>query len=165
MGLKAEIMAHRPARVYEVAFWDPSQSGQGIARTGTWASCPSFIDARYPFTTLLHQGHIERVFIRDLEKHGVEVQRPWTIKGFRSDERDDPDYPVHVELGHVDGGISETVRAKYLFGGEGARSLIRRQLNIGIQHRDSIQHVWGVMDGVVKTDFPDIKVSLLELYI
>ncbi|KND92763.1 Phenol 2-monooxygenase [Tolypocladium ophioglossoides CBS 100239] len=158
MGLKADIMAHKPARVYEVAFWDPSQSGQGIVRTGTWASCRSFIDARYPFTTLLHQGHIERVFIRDLEKHGVEIQRPWTIGGFRSDEKDDPDYPVQVKLGHVDGEASETVRAKYLFGGEGARSLIRQQLNIGIHHRDPIQHVWGVMDGVVKTDFPDIQV-------
>ncbi|KAL3963733.1 FAD monooxygenase [Purpureocillium lilacinum] len=159
MGLKTDIMAHKPARVYEVAFWDPSQSGDGIARTGTWASCPSFIDARYPFTTLLHQGHIERVFIRDLEKNGVDIQRPWTIKGFSSDELRDPEYPVEVTLAHVDSGASETVRAKYLFGGEGARSFIRQQLNIAVRHLDPIEHVWGVMDGVVKTDFPDIKMK------
>jgi len=36
---------------------------------------------------------------------------------------------------------------------------VRAQLNIGIKHKDPIAHVWGVMDGVVKTDFPDIKVS------
>ncbi|KAK4455116.1 phenol 2-monooxygenase [Podospora aff. communis PSN243] len=159
MGLKSAIMAHKPARVYEVAFWDPPKTGKGIVRTGTWASCPNFIDARYPFTTLLHQGLIERVFIADLQKNGVQIQRPWTIKGFTSDEKANPEYPVEVQLEHVDGEASETVRAKYLFGGEGARSFIRDQLKIGITHKDPIAYVWGVMDGVVKTDFPDIKMK------
>ncbi|KAF0316573.1 fad binding domain-containing protein [Colletotrichum asianum] len=159
MGLKSAIMAHKPARVYEVAFWDPPKNGTGIARTGTWASCPSFIDARYPFTTLLHQGHIERVFISDLNKNGAQIQRPWTITGFTSNEAENPEYPVEVQLEHVDGTAHETVRAKYLFGGEGARSFIRNQLQIGIKHKDPISHVWGVMDGVVKTDFPDIKMK------
>ncbi|KAI1821711.1 FAD binding domain-containing protein [Xylaria intraflava] len=159
MGLKSAIMAHNPARVYEVAFWDPAAGNKGIVRTGTWASCPAFIDARYPFTTLLHQGLIERVFISDLEKNGVSIQRPWTITGFKSDEKEDPNYPVEVNLEHVDGTSRETVRAKYLFGGEGARSFIRDQLGIGITHIDPIAYVWGVMDGVVKTDFPDIKMK------
>jgi hypothetical protein len=30
---------------------------------------------------------------------------------------------------------------------------------VKIIHKDPIAHVWGVMDGVVKTNFPDIKVS------
>ncbi|EAA34409.1 hypothetical protein GE21DRAFT_3088 [Neurospora crassa] len=160
MGLKSAIMAHKPARVYEVAFWDPPKTGGGIVRTGTWPSCPEFIDARYPFTTLLHQGLIERVFIADLEKNGTEIQRPWTITGFTSDEKADPEYPVTVQLAHVDDSSkTETVKAKYLFGGEGARSFIRDQLKIGITHKDPISYVWGVMDGVVKTDFPDMKMK------
>jgi 2-polyprenyl-6-methoxyphenol hydroxylase-like FAD-dependent oxidoreductase len=162
MGLKSAIMANKPARVFEVAFWDPPKSGSGIVRTGTWASCPSFIDARYPFTTLLHQGLIERVFIDDLAKNNVAIQRPWTITGFKTDEKSNPEYPVEVNLKHVDGTAEETVRAKYLFGGEGARSFVREQLNIGVTHKDPIAHVWGVMDGVVKTDFPDIKVCWLK---
>jgi 2-polyprenyl-6-methoxyphenol hydroxylase-like FAD-dependent oxidoreductase len=159
MGLKPAIMAHQPAKVYEVAFWDPTPTASGIQRTGTWASCPSFIDARYPFTTLLHQGLIERAFIADLETNGVSIQRPWTIKGFRTDEKDHPEYPVEVNLEHIEGKGKQTVRAKYLFSGEGARSFIREQLKIGIKHKDPIAHVWGVMDGVVKTDFPDIKMK------
>ncbi|KAI1128039.1 FAD binding domain-containing protein [Nemania abortiva] len=159
MGLKSAIMRHKPARVYEVAFWDPAEATRGIVRTGTWASCPAFIDARYPFTTLLHQGLIERVFISDLEKNGVTIQRPWTITGFKSDENENPNYPVEVSLEHTDGTSREIVRAKYLFGGEGARSFVREQLGIGITHKDPIAHVWGVMDGVVKTDFPDIKMK------
>jgi 2-polyprenyl-6-methoxyphenol hydroxylase-like FAD-dependent oxidoreductase len=155
MGLKRKLMSHAPAKVYEVAFWDPSK--KGIIRTGTWASCPKFIDARYPFTTLIHQGHIEDMFLEDMEKYGVQVQRPWTITGFNNDGKDET-YPVEVNIAHVDGSQKETIRAKYLFGGEGAKSFVREQLKIPIHHKDPIAHVWGVMDGVVRTDFPDIKV-------
>nr|POE62409.1 phenol hydroxylase [Quercus suber] len=158
MGLKRAVMAHNPAKVYEVAFWDPQRDAKGIHRTGTWASCPKFIDARYPFTTLLHQGLIERIFIDDLKKNDVEIQRPWTITGFKSGDAAQ-EYPVEVRIAHVDGGQAETVRAKYLFSGEGARSSIREQLGVKIRHKDPIAHVWGVMDGVVRTDFPDIKIA------
>ena len=156
MGLKRKIMAHVPARVYEVAFWDPGPDG--IRRSGTWASCPKFIDARYPFTALLHQGHIERVWIEDIEKHGARIQRPWTITNFANNGQD-PAYPVRVELAHVDGNEAQIVRCKYLLSGEGARSFVRDQLNIHVKHFDKISHVWGVMDGVVRTNFPDIKVG------
>jgi 2-polyprenyl-6-methoxyphenol hydroxylase-like FAD-dependent oxidoreductase len=156
MGLKKKIMALKPAKVFEVAFWDPNE--QGIHRTGTWASCPPFIDARYPFTTLLHQGLIERVFIEDIESHGVRIHRPWTITSFENDGQDET-YPIEVHMQHVDGGEMETVRAKYLFSGEGSRSLVREQLGIKVRHKDPIAYLWGVMDGVVRTNFPDIKVS------
>ena len=157
MNLKRQIMAHEPAKVYEVAFWDPTSDGKGIYRTGTWASCPKFIDARYPFTTLLHQGHIENVFIEDLKKNGAHIQRPWTITGFENDGKNEA-YPVEVNLEHVETREKETVRSRYLFSGEGARSFVREKLGIKIHHKDPIAHVWGVMDGVVRTDFPDIKV-------
>lgn len=160
MGLKRPVMAYEPAKVYEVAFWDPASNG--ITRTGTWASCPKFIDARYPFTTLLHQGMIERVFIDDIEKNGGHIQRPWTITDFENDG-EDATFPVKVSIKHVEGKGEETVRAKYLFSGEGARSFVREKLNIGIEYKDPIAYVWGVMDGVVQTNFPDIKVSISRL--
>ena len=163
MDLKSKLMSHKPARVFEVAFWNPNESGQDVVRTGTWASCPSFIDARYPFTTLLHQGYIEKAFIDDLEKNNVQIQRPWTITGFDSNRKKNQEYPVQVDLQHIDGSAKETVRAKYLFSGEGARSFVREQLKIGVSHIDPIEHVWGVMDGVVQTNFPDIKVLVVHI--
>jgi 2-polyprenyl-6-methoxyphenol hydroxylase-like FAD-dependent oxidoreductase len=157
MGLKRKLMAYDPARVFEVAFWDPAPGGK-IVRTGTWASCPEFLDARYPYTALLHQGLIERVLIEDVEKNGTTIQRPWTITGFETNHRN-AEYPVEVELKNLDSNVTETVRAKYLFSGEGARSFVREKLGVGIRHKDPISHVWGVMDGVVRTNFPDIKMK------
>ena len=157
LGLKRKIMAFDPAKVYEVAFWDP-KAGGGIRRTGTWASCPSFLDARYPYTALLHQGMIERVFIDDMHKNGTTVLRPWTITRFDNNGKDAV-YPVEVDLKNLDSNVTQTVKAKYVFSGEGARSFVREQLQVKIRHKDPISHVWGVMDGVVRTNFPDIKMK------
>ncbi|KAK5078361.1 hypothetical protein LTR64_003228 [Lithohypha guttulata] len=157
MGLKRKIMAADPARVYEVAFWDPAPGGK-IIRTGTYPSCPSFIDARYPFTALLHQGLIERVMIEDLEKTGTTLERPATITRFETNNAD-PAYPVEVDLKNLDSNVITTYRTKYLFSGEGARSFVREQLQVQIRHKDPISYVWGVMDGVLRTNFPDIKMK------
>lgn len=158
LGIKRSIMAYEPAKVYDVAFWDPKCDGSGIHRTGSWPSCPRFIDTRYPFTTLVHQGKIERVFLDEIEKAGTHVERPWTIVGFKNDAAN-PDYPVEVELKCLDTNVVETMRTKYLFSGEGSRSFVREQLGIEIRHKDPIAHVWAVMDGVVRTNFPDIEAS------
>ena len=157
LGLKRKIMAYDPARVFEVAFWDPAPNGK-IVRTGTYPSCPSFLDARYPFTALLHQGLIERVMIDDLAKTGTSLERPATITRFETNHADSA-YPVEVDLKNLDSNVTTTYRAKYLFSGEGARSFIREQLKVGIRHKDPISYVWGVMDGVLRTNFPDIKMK------
>ena len=157
MGLRQAIESYEPGRVCEVAFWDPRKNGSGIERTVNWPSCPKFIDTRNPWTTTLHQGLIEKVFIDELLKNNVHVQRPWHITGFQHDQADKT-YPVEVRMAHVDGTAQETVRAKYLFSAEGAKSFIRDQLGIGITYKSPIEFHWGVMDCVVRTNFPDIRV-------
>ncbi|KAL9043573.1 MAG: hypothetical protein Q9214_003246 [Letrouitia sp. 1 TL-2023] len=158
MGLKRQIMSFEPARFYQVAFWDPTPDQKGIRRTGTHSACPEFIDARYPYTTLLHQGLIERVFIHDLEKNGTIVQRPWTITDFRTVDPNST-HPLEVQLKHMHNNEEETVRTKYLFSGEGAKSFVRGRLGIQILRKDPTSYVWGVMDGIVRTDFPDVKMK------
>lgn len=140
-----------------VQSWDPASASKGIHKTGSWSACPDFIDARYPFTTLLHQGFIERAFIDDMCKHGIDVQRPWKITGFENNGKN-ADFPLEVTFKHVTTDETERVRANYLFSGEGARSFVREHLGFKIRHKDPVSHVWGVMDGVVRTDFPDVKV-------
>ena len=157
LGLKSRIMALAPATVYEASFWDPLLEGKGIRRTSNAKTCPSFIDARYPFTTMLHQGLIEGVLISELESTGIQVQRPWTIVDFEKDGENE-DYPVKTVVKHTESDEQEVVRSKYLFSGEGAKSFIRDRLGIKVQHRDPVTNVWGVMDGVVQTNFPDIEV-------
>ena len=55
-------------------------------------------------------------------------------------------------------GKAETVRAKYIVGCDGARSQVRKSLGIRL-HGDSANKAWGVMDILLITDFPDIRVK------
>ena len=53
-------------------------------------------------------------------------------------------------------GQIETVRASYVVGCDGARSVVRT--SIGRELRgESANHAWGVMDVLAVTDFPDIR--------
>ena len=144
-----------PGLIYEVVFWGATPDGNGIQRTGTSKSYPDHIDTRYPFTTILHQGRIEGIFLEDLRSHGVEVQRPWTVKAYRFHGQDS-EFPIDVDIEELDGLKKETVRTKYLFGADGASSTVRDLLKIPMLYKDPTVHVWSVIDGVVKTDFPDM---------
>lgn len=53
-------------------------------------------------------------------------------------------------------GRTETVKAKYMLGADGAHSWTRRQLGFTLQG-DSTDFIWGVLDVIPITDFPDIR--------
>ena len=67
------------------------------------------------------------------------------------------DAGVDVRVRYVAGvheGTERTVRARYVAGCDGARSLVREA--IGRAHVGDVSaHAWGVMDVLVNTDFPD----------
>ena len=54
------------------------------------------------------------------------------------------------------GADSEVVHAKYVIGCDGARSWTRRQLGLELQG-EATDFIWGVLDIIPITDFPDIR--------
>jgi phenol 2-monooxygenase len=72
-------------------------------------------------------------------------------------------HPVQVTLERTDeghAGKTETIRAKYVVGCDGARSATRQSLGLSLQG-DSANQAWGVMDVLAVTDFPDIRYKSL----
>jgi phenol 2-monooxygenase len=68
------------------------------------------------------------------------------------------DHPVVVTLRNLDAGTDTSIRAKYVVGCDGARSLVRDA--IGAEpHGDFANHAWGVVDMLAVTDFPDIRLK------
>ncbi|KAG1778840.1 FAD binding domain-containing protein [Suillus placidus] len=160
----AERLLRESCQVHLAAFYNPSSTG-GIELTNRTSNvtAPS---ARYPFEVALHQGAIEDIFLDSMTSLGVEVERstiPTSIELSKDEnELTDPtSYPVRVALQRLDKSEDEPreeeiVHAKFVVGGDGAHSWIRKQFDITMDGEQS-DFIWGVVDMVPDTDFPDVR--------
>ncbi|KAK7681578.1 hypothetical protein QCA50_015311 [Cerrena zonata] len=143
-------------------FYNPSPKG-GIERTGRAADVTA-PTARYPFVVTLHQGAIESIFLDAMREMGLEVDRPIVPTALRlsTDEevlKDPNSYAVTTTLRHLDvegEGETEVVHAKYVVGADGAHSWVRKTMGIDMDGEQT-DYIWGVVDLVPETDFPDIR--------
>lgn len=70
-------------------------------------------------------------------------------------------YPITATFKRTDeagGGKVETIKARFIVGSDGGRSRVRKSLGIALEG-DSADKAWGVMDILLNTDFPDIRVK------
>lgn len=98
-------------------------AGDGAYRLATLAIGDG-IDSPYPYPLLLAQSRTEAILAERLAALGATIERGVELVGFTQDADG-----VDATLTHVD-GQEETVRARYLVGADGARSLVRRSLGI-----------------------------------
>ncbi|KKK27154.1 hypothetical protein ARAM_003611 [Aspergillus rambellii] len=152
LGLVDEIL-NDGCHMEEVAFWNPSANpDEVIERTSTVPDVS--VPARYQHEVTIHQGRIERILETDLLRYSKRgVQRDTRLVSARVDDGED-EFPVVAELETA--GVKRVVRAKYLVGADGAHSVVRREMGLSLEG-ESMDHIWGVVDLVVETDFPDIR--------
>lgn len=77
---------------------------------------------------------------------------------FRSNIAPDDTQDLLNASAHLKGkeNIEETIQAKYVLGADGAHSWVRNQLGFKLEG-ESTDYIWGVLDIVPITDFPDIR--------
>ena len=77
---------------------------------------------------------------------------------FRSNLTPDDNEEILRDAQKLNGkaNTTEVVKAKYLLGADGAHSWVRSQLGFTLQG-ESTDYIWGVLDIVPITDFPDIR--------
>ncbi len=176
--LGTEFVA-RSAPSYERTFWDPRSDGQrGIVRTRRVQSFPTNMEIQDNCTLGLQQGLIEGAFLRDMERHGQRVTRPWGFADFQMRPDVDAERPVEVTLKKMrpvqestnaggaptytiqETGETKTIRTKYLFGCDGGRSSVRRKLEKDHAFTfdgEFVDTLWAALDCVVTSDFPDVR--------
>ncbi|KDN46464.1 FAD/NAD(P)-binding domain-containing protein [Tilletiaria anomala UBC 951] len=169
----------RSAPSYERTFWDPRSDGErGIVRTRRVQSFPTNMEIQDNCTLGLQQGLIEGAFLRDMERHGQRVTRPWAFKDFVMRPEVDNERPVEVTLVKMEPvvetkneggaptysvkatGETKTIRTKYLIGCDGGRSAVRTKLekSHGFEFKgDWVDTLWAALDCVVDTNFPDVR--------
>lgn len=152
-------MIARGSRCYERTFWGPDETGHGLVCTRRVQSCPTYLDTDDPYTLGVQQGLIERAFLRDMDRHGLRVTRPFRFEDFTFDPSA-KSHPVKVTLIDDASQTQKTIRTQYLIGTDGGRSAVRQCMTSKHQvsfEGDWVDTLWGAIDAVVDTDFPDIR--------
>ncbi|KAI0595981.1 FAD binding domain-containing protein [Biscogniauxia sp. FL1348] len=151
LGLGDELL-RTGVKVYDICMWRRSDGGP-LRRISRQVHYPaSVVDVLQPFILLCHQGMVEGTLLEDLRKSGTEVRRNSLFTSYNRQ-----DHSRSLQIQFTQGGeIEATTAADYLVGCDGARSRVRN--SIPNTHADALPHesYWGVLDGELDTDFPDI---------
>ena len=153
-------LAEEAYRITEMAFWKPDPDNPDhIVRTARPLDDPHGM-SEFPHL-LVNQARIVDYFNEFMANAPTRMRPDYGVEFLGLQVTGEGDYPVHVRLRYCAGpreGEERTVRVKYVVGGDGAHSRVRKEIgckHVGVQ----ANHAWGVMDVLVTTDFPDIRLK------
>jgi phenol 2-monooxygenase (NADPH) len=156
----AERVLREAYWVNETTFWKPDANNPAhIARSGRIEDTEEGL-SEMPHV-ILSQARVHDFYL-DVMRNGPRRLEPHYDRRFVSLSRDDTaEYPVTVTVEHAPEGTAprqEVIRARYVIGCDGARSGVRRAIGRDLVG-DAANQAWGVMDVLVETDFPDIRLK------
>lgn len=144
-------------KVFDICMWRSEVGDTGIlslSRVGREVHYPSdAVDVLHPFILLCHQGMVEGMFVDDLRQSGFEVRRGCKFETFGYGQGDGGS-PIQVTYTHDNS--ERSLQADYLVGCDGARSRVRQGIPGTYAEGNPHDSYWGVLDGELETDFPDI---------
>ena len=152
----AEPVLRKGVKIYDISFWN-STADHALRRTARQVHFPKVVDVLEPYILLVHQGMVESLFLDDMQARGLTVLRNSVLETCRLVDDDDAEFPVEaVYADTAAAGATRSVRAKYAIGCDGAHSAVRRAMPGVDMEGENADVFWGVLDGVVETDFPDL---------
>ncbi len=113
---------------------------------------------------ILNQARVHDFYLQVMRNSARRLEPHYSRKlvSLEIDPQGGASHPVKLTFERQDAGNikTETVRAKYAVGCDGARSMVRHSLGRAL-HGDSANQAWGVMDVLAVTEFPDIRFKSL----
>ena len=148
--------------INETTFWKPdNKKPENIARSG-WVQDVEDGLSEFPHV-VLNQARVHDFYLDFMRRSAAKVEpyygrrvvsvQPPAGGGERAIVMLERVDPTHL-------GQTETVRARYVVGCDGARSTVRTSIGRELSG-DSANHAWGVMDVLAVTNFPDIRCKSL----
>lgn len=161
----SEMVVKESYRLNQNTFWEPdSDQPENIKRTH------KIPDARIGLSEFAHgivnQARLHEILLDGMKNSVTKLVPHYSRRLVELDV--DPNltqdlnaHPITAKFELNDGSTPpkiETIKAKYIVGCDGARSAVRKGLSIPLEG-DSANKAWGVMDLLLVTDFPDIRVK------
>lgn len=151
-------------QVNEAAFWKPDQDKPDeIMRSS------KIDDVEHDLSEMPHliinQARVQDHFLDIMRRGPAKIEPYYQRKLLDLTVNPEAEYPVSVRLERLV-NISqntqeiEQVKAKYVVGCDGSRSAVRTAIGQTLKG-DALNQAWGVMDVLLNTDFPDIRLKSL----
>ncbi|WMY77644.1 FAD-dependent monooxygenase [Citricoccus sp. I39-566] len=146
--------------VNETTFWSPAPGNRDeITRSGQIQDVADGL-SEYPHV-IVNQARMQELLLENASTSASRLEVDYGFKALGVEIPEEPDTPVTVTLEETDAdgkgtGATRTIRARYVVGCDGARSVIRTSIGRSL-HGDAQNHAWGVMDILPVTDFPDVR--------
>ena len=159
----ASQLTQEAYQVNEVGFWKPDPvNSRHIARSSKIDDVADDL-SEMPHV-ILNQARVHDYFLEVMRRSAGKIE-PYYGHRLIDLEVDhaDADYPVMLTYEHQKGNLDaspliEKIRCKYAVGCDGARSQVRRSIGRELKG-DALNQAWGVMDVLLVTDFPDIRLK------
>lgn len=151
LGLKSKFDTNSGG-LAETAFWSAKDDKAPIERSFVASEVKH--PSPYQSVEFQHQGRVEEIFAKEIEQLGCRVKRPCEFLEY--DYTEGKDYPVCAYVrDHVRGSIQQ-YHCRYLIGADGANSVVRSVSSAKMATNEPSDS-WVVVDGAVRTDFPDYR--------
>ena len=161
----SEMVVKESYQLMQNTFWEPDAANpQHIKRTEKIADARAGLSE---FThSIVNQARLHELLIDGMANSITNLRPHYSrelvnIQINDSLTQDLASYPITATFNRADDpgmGKVETVKARFAVGADGGRSSVRKGLGISLLG-DAANKAWGVMDILLNTDFPDIRVK------
>ena len=161
----SEMVVKETYQLKQNTFWEPDAANpENIKRT------EKITDARAGLSEFTHgivnQARLHELLIDGMANAITNLRPHYSreLVDMQIDEsltQDLDAYPITATFKRTDAAGAdkiETVKARFAVGSDGGRSRVRKSLDIALEG-DTANKAWGVMDILLNTDFPDIRVK------
>jgi len=141
--------------VNEVAFWRPNENGTGLRRADRIQDVEDDL-SEMPHV-ILSQARVHDFYLEIMRNSASRLEPDYSRELIDLTTDPSADYPTTATF-RGPNGETETIRARYVVGCDGARSKVRKAMGHDLKG-EAARQLWGVMDILAITDFPDIRLK------
>lgn len=145
--------------VNETTFWSPTEDGKGLRRSGRIRDTEEGL-SEMPHV-ILNQARLHDLWLDAMKWSPTRLEPSYSRQMVDMKIPEDEKERVEVVIERLDEGHKgekEKVKARYVVGCDGSRSGVRRSLGLEMKG-DYANQAWGVLDALVVTDFPDLRLK------
>lgn len=156
----AEKVLKEAYYVNEVAFWRPSLNEAGSPSTGLHRA-DLIQDVEDDLSEMPHvilsQARVHDFYLEKMLYSAHRLTPDYNRELVELSRLESSEFPLAATFKcGSDAKKTQTINAKYIVGCDGARSVVRRAIGQKLKG-ESARQLWGVMDILAVTDFPDIR--------